>query len=192
MRRRWNPCMVHVKYLTHFIHFARSKCSYWFAGYTKVHVGRLGLPGSLMRSQALSASRSQTQSMCGLMQRRLLTPEVHHNEEDGAHSLPRGDSVLTTAHIPIHNLLHSPTVLALRCRDQRLAKTDFDFRPCWWLGSPSTWCLTKGQRYPVHWELLLPPRGWWWKGGPFSYVTKATSGSAVRCCVVPGHQGGAT
>jgi hypothetical protein len=39
-----------------------------------------------------------------------------------------------------------------------------------------------------HWELLLPPRGWWWKGGPFSYVTKATSGSAVRCCVVPGHQ----
>jgi hypothetical protein len=27
-------------------------------------------------------------------------------------------------------------------------------------------------------------RRWW-------YVTKATSGSAVRCCVVPGHQGGA-
>jgi hypothetical protein len=27
--------------------------------------------------------------------------------------------------------------------------------------------------------------------GCFSYVTKATSGSAVRCCVVPGHQGGA-
>jgi hypothetical protein len=30
---------------------------------------------------------------------------------------------------------------------------------CWLLGSPSTWCLTKGQRYPVHWELLLLPRG---------------------------------
>ena len=134
---------------------------------------------------------SQTQPMFRLMQRRLVTSDLHHNEEDVAPSLSRGDSALTPVHIPTHNLLHSPTVLALRCRDQRLAKSDFDFRPCCWLGSPSTWCLTKGQRYPVHWELLLPPRGWWWKGGPFSYVTKATSGSAVRCCVVPGHQGGA-
>ena len=149
------------------------------------------MSGTSIGSQAVCALGSQTQPMCGLMQRRLLTPEVHHNEEDGAHSLPRGDSVLTTAHIPIHNLLHSPTMFALRCRDQRLAKSDFDFRPCCRLGSPSTWCLTKGQRYPVHWELLLPPRGRWRKGGPFSYVTKATSGSAVRCGVVPGHQGGA-
>ena len=38
-------------------------------------------------------------------------------------------------------------MFALRCRDQLLEKSDFDFRPCCWLGSPSTWCLTKGQRY---------------------------------------------
>jgi hypothetical protein len=42
--------------------------------------------------------------------------------------------------------------------------------------------LTRGQRYPVHWELLLLSRGRWWKGGSFSYATKATSGrSAARC-----------
>ena len=114
-------------------------------------------PGSPRSSQALRASQSQMQPMCGLMQRRLVTSDLHHNEEDVAPSLSRGDSVLTPVHIPTHNLLHSPTVLALRCRDQLLAKSDFDFRPCCWLGSPSTWCLTKGQRYPVHWELLLPP-----------------------------------
>ena len=47
-----------------------------------------------------------------LLQRRLVTPELYHNEEDGAHSLPRGDSVLTTAHIPIHNLLHPLCLLS--------------------------------------------------------------------------------
>ena len=117
------------------------------------------MSGTSIGSQAVSASGLSGTSMCGLMQRRLLTPEVHHNEEDGAHSLPRGDSVLTTAHIPIHNLLHSPTMFALRCVDQPLEKSGFDFRPCSWLESPSTWCLTKGQSYPVHWELLLLPRG---------------------------------
>jgi hypothetical protein len=54
-----------------------------------------------------------------------------------AHSLPRGDSVLTSAHIPIHNLLHSPTLPAFRCVDQLLEKSHFGFRPCCWLGSPS-------------------------------------------------------
>jgi hypothetical protein len=66
-----------------------------------------------MASQAMYASGSQTQ-------RRLVTSELH-NEEAVVHSLSRGDSVLTTAPIPIHNLLHSPTALALRCRDQLLA-----------------------------------------------------------------------
>ena len=34
----------------------------------------------------------------------------------------RGDSALTPVHIPTHNLLHSPTMLALRCRNQLLEK----------------------------------------------------------------------
>jgi hypothetical protein len=80
-----------------------------------------------MGSQAMSDSGSQTQPKFGLLQRRLITSELHHNEVAVAHSLSRGDSSLTTAHIPIYNLLHSPTMLALRCRDQLLAKSDFDF-----------------------------------------------------------------
>ena len=59
----------------------------------------------------------------------------------------RGDSVLTTAHKPINNLLHPPTMLALRCRDQLLAKSDFDFRPWAWQRDIS--------RHWVHLELLL-------------------------------------
>jgi hypothetical protein len=47
-----------------------------------------------------------------LLQRRLVISEFRQNDEAAVHSLPRGDSVLTSAHIPIHNLLHSPTMPA--------------------------------------------------------------------------------
>ena len=150
------------------------------------------MSGTSIGSQAVSASGLSGTPMCGLMQRRLLTPEVHHNEEDGAHSLPRGDSVLTTAHIPIHNLLHSPTMFALRCRDQRLEKSDFDFRPSLLAGIPFHVVPDQGTELSGALGAAVAAQRGWWKGGPFSYVTKATSGSAVRCCVVPGrHQGGA-
>jgi hypothetical protein len=51
-------------------------------------------------------SGSHTQPKFVLLQRRLFISELRHNDEAAAHSLPRGDSVLTRAHIPIHNLLH--------------------------------------------------------------------------------------
>jgi hypothetical protein len=59
-------------------------------------------------------SGSQTQPKVVLLQRRLVTAELRLNEEAVAHSLPRGDSVLTTAHIPTHSLLHSPAMPAFR------------------------------------------------------------------------------
>jgi hypothetical protein len=123
-----------------------------------------------------------------LLKRRLVTSEHHHNKEAVAHSLPRGDSVLTTDHVSIHNLLHSPAMFAFRCRDQLLAKSDFDFRPCCWLGSPYTytWYLTKGQRYPVHWDLLLPPRGGGGKFMRLSYVTNTTKLSTQPACAQQG------
>jgi hypothetical protein len=58
------------------------------------------------------ASGNQTQPMFRLMQRSLFISQLRQNDEAAAHSLPRGDSVLTSAHIPIHNLLHSPTMPA--------------------------------------------------------------------------------
>jgi hypothetical protein len=63
-RRQWIPGQYllslrrlsnHVTYLTHFIHFACSKCSNWFAGYTKDHLRCLGLSGSPRSSQALDS-----------------------------------------------------------------------------------------------------------------------------------------
>jgi hypothetical protein len=57
---------------------------------------------------------------------------------------------ITEYAVPINanNLLHSPTMPAFRCVDQLLEKSDIGFRPCW-LRSPSTWCLTKGQRTEI-------------------------------------------
>ena len=71
-RRQWIPGQYllslrrlsnHVTYLTHFIHFACSKCSNWFAGCTKDHLRCFGLSGTSIGSQAVCALGSQTQPM---------------------------------------------------------------------------------------------------------------------------------
>jgi hypothetical protein len=70
----------HVKYLTHFIHFAGSKCSYWFAGYTKDHLRCFGLSGTSIGSQAVCALGSQTQPVFRLMRRSwFISAELRHN-----------------------------------------------------------------------------------------------------------------
>jgi hypothetical protein len=85
-----------------------------------------GCPILILGSQAMCASGSQTQTQpkFGLLQlqRRLVTSELRHIEEDVAHSLlleviPCSQLLI---YIPIHNLLHSPAMLALRCRDRLL------------------------------------------------------------------------
>jgi hypothetical protein len=61
---------------------------------------------------------------------------------------------------------------------------------CRWVGGVGSLRLNKsflvgtsvavGSLQSIYSIVFSAPRGWWWKGGTFSYETKATSGSAVR------------